>query len=96
MLRWFVALSALKLDEDRVLLEVKREENSISNAEALEAEIRLSLVGLEATECCDVWLVLHSIDDGVCSLLTKGVAEYTVDRGGCKQPSRAGDIWGWV
>ena len=43
-----------------------------------------------------MWLVLHSIDDGVGSLLTKIVAEYAGDRGGCKQPSWGRDSKGKV
>ena len=82
---WFSC--TLKLDKGRALLEVECQEDGISDGEALTAEICLSLVGLEATERCDVWLVLHSINDGVASLLTERVAEYTVDRGECRQVS---------
>ena len=41
---------ALQLDKGGVLLEVKGEEDGISDFETLALEIRLSLVGLKATE----------------------------------------------
>ena len=89
-------MCALKLDKGRVLLEVECQEDGISDVELQFAEIRLSLVRFEATECCDVWLVLDSIDEGVGSLLTQVVAEYTVNRGGCRQVSSGRDSKGWV
>ena len=76
--------SALQHDKHRVPLQVERKEDGVSNPQALEGEVRLRLVGLEAAEGGDMRLVLGNAYNGLGTILTDVVAE---------QAERASRLW---
>ena len=68
-------IHALERDKHGVPLQVKGEEDGVSNVQVVAAEARLCLVGLEAAESGDVRLFLGGAHDGIGALLAEFVAE---------------------